>query len=105
MKRTPLKRTPLRKRRPEARRGVPTPQDKESIRWQVYERSAGRCELSLPGCSGRVLPFDGSIFDRWHLVHIHARRRFGWGLENLCGGCFWCHTRSHNCGGKPVPKK
>jgi 5-methylcytosine-specific restriction endonuclease McrA len=26
-------------------------------------------------------------------------------LENLRTRCRFCHTRSHNCGGKPVPAK
>jgi hypothetical protein len=103
----PLKRkTPLRPKRKRTRRGQPTPEEKAAIRLAVYERARGRCELNLgPKCIKGVLPFTGDIFERWHLVHIHAKRRFGWGLDNLCGGCFWCHTDSHNAGGKPIPAK
>jgi hypothetical protein len=83
-----------RKRRPgPPRRGQPTRQEKAQIRLQVYQRSGGRCDLKLDGCAGGVLPFEGSPFDRWHLVHLRSKRRFGWTEppNKLCGGCFHCH--------------
>lgn len=98
--------TPIRKKRRKPRRGEPTPAEKEALRRQVFEESGGRCELNLlPTCLKGVLPWDGDLLERWHLVHIRARRRFGWSRDNLCGGCFKCHSASHNSGGKPCPPK
>mgnify|MGYP001592753078 FL=1 len=94
MKRSgPIKRyTPVRKKRLKPRRGQPTAQEKAAIRQQVYNECGGRCELNLgDGCMKGVLPFDGDVFHRWHLVHKKSKRRFGWARENLCGGCPWCH--------------
>lgn len=114
MKRSgPIKRyTPVRRKRPGTRRGEPTLEEKSAIRMNVYSDTGGLCMLRkedgtifdkrhIPG----VLPPDGDVFERWHLVHIKAKRRFGWGRENLTGGCYWCHAASHNAGGKPCPPK
>jgi hypothetical protein len=104
VKRSSLRRTtPIRKRRSKPRRGEPTAQEIADLRLLVYGRCGGRCELSLSGCKGGVLPFDGSVFERWHLVHIKARRRFGWDPSNLCGGCYWCHIVQHHGKGMPIP--
>lgn len=91
--RKPLKRSaPPRKKRPGVRKGQPTNEEKAAIRRQVYEEAGGRCELHLmPNCMRGVLPFDGGVRERWHLVHIRSKRRFGWARENLCGGCPVCH--------------
>lgn len=97
MKRSPLKRYgPVRKRRPTARRGEPTASDKATLRRFVYERAGGKCELRLKGCKGGVLPWDGEVFVRCHLVHLRARRRFGWGENNLALGCAQCHRLVHD---------
>ena len=90
----PLKRSgPPRKKRPGVRRGQPTRKEKAEIRRQVYDRAGGRCELKLiEGCSGdRILPWDGDVWTRAHLVHLRAKRRFGWQIDNLKLGCFACH--------------
>lgn len=109
-RKTPLKRgAPPRKRRPgPPRRGQPTPAEKDALRLEVYYRAEGRCEMNLPGvaCIPGVLPFDGPTpWTHGHLVHIHAKQRFGWGKDNLLWGCWRCHEASHNAGGKPVPAK
>lgn len=84
--------TPVRKKRPGTRKGEPTPEEKAKIRRDVYDECGGRCELNLlPNCMKGVLPFDGDVFERWHLVHKKSKRRFGWGRDNLCGGCPVCH--------------
>ena len=103
----PIKRSaPPRKIRPGTRRGKPTKAEKGIIRLAVYERAGGRCELHVSqACISGVLPYNGSVLERWHLVHLHAKRRFGWGEDNLCGGCYWCHAASHNAGGKPCSPK
>ena len=104
MKWSTLKRyTPIRKRRATPRRGEPTKQEKAQIRETVYELSVGMCELRLlPGCLKGPLPYQGGLRERWHLVHLHAKRRFGWGLDNLCGGCAVCHLDGmHGQGLKP----
>lgn len=101
----PIRRTPIRKVRPGTRRGQPTSEQKGVIRFVAYERSGGRCDLDIhPEHVSGVLPFTGSVFQRWHLVHLKAKRRFGWGEDNLCGGCFWCHSVAlHQYGGKDKP--
>lgn len=94
------------KPRTKPRRGQPTTEEKATKRAEVYRRSGGRCELNLslnhiPG----VLPESGiSPFDHWHLVHLKAKRRFGWGMDNMVGGCWPCHLiEIHNS--KSVPAK
>lgn len=72
--------------------------------------ASGHCEIQKHSkCSGRfALPLDGDIFQRAHLVHLHARRVHGWDIENLRIGCYWCHAvYMHNNGGceKIVPAK
>lgn len=97
MKRSPIKRhVPLRQRRATSRRGEPTASDKATLRRFVYERAEGKCELGLKGCKGGFLPWDGDVFTRAHLVHLRARRRFGWGENNLALGCPCCHRLVHD---------
>ena len=102
----PIRRTAVKKKRTKPRRGQPTPAEKKALRDQVYAESGGRCEIHKhPLCSGyRILPSEGNIFKRWHLVHLKAKRVHGWARENLCGGCWYCHLISlHNP--KPCPPK
>lgn len=106
IRRTPLKRyTPVKKRRTTLRRGELTPKQKLELREFIYELSGGMCELKLPGCQGSFLPFEGSVFERWHLVHMRAKRRFGWPIEGphrMRGGCHNCHIlQLHQKGTKP----
>ena len=97
IRRTPIKRSgPPRKKRPGVRRGQPTKAQKKAERERVYERANGLCQLHLmPGCSGRrVLPWEGPLMARAHLVHLHAKRRFGWTEADgntLLIGCYECH--------------
>jgi hypothetical protein len=104
MNRTPLKRKmPLRKVRPTLRRGELSKAEKTAIRRQVFDRAKGLCEIRLDGCLGGPLAWDGP--DPWshgHLVHLRAKRRFGWGLDNLVWGCWRCHLEGlHQKGRKP----
>jgi hypothetical protein len=106
---------PPRRKRSRTRRGQPTAEEKEAERDRVYERCGGTCELRdengkplSPKHLSGILPSQGSVFERWHLVHVKAKRRFGWRESDgntLKGGCYWCHAASHNAGGKPVPAK
>lgn len=105
-----LKRSPVRKVRTKPRRGQPTKEEKTAIRNQVYEESGGKCEIRKhPLCSGdRILPSVGDVFERWHLVHLKGKRVYGWGRDNLCGGCAYCHLISLHLeggNGKIVPPK
>ena len=107
-RRTPLKRSgPPRKIRPGVRRGQPTNKEKGVLRQFIYDLSGGRCELGLGCCAGQVLPPEGSIYERWHLVHIKAKRRFGWpttGPDRMRGGCYQGHIiEMHQKGRKPSP--
>jgi hypothetical protein len=91
--------------RSKPRRGQPTKAEKTAIRDAHYARSGGLCELAVsPKHLSHVLPSVGSVFERWHLVHLKGKRVHGWGDENLMGGCYWCHSWLHN-GGKPVKAK
>lgn len=107
IRRTPLKRsTPVRKVRPGTRRGQPTKEEKGVLRQIIYDLSGGQCEMHLvPECLTGVLAPEGSIFERWHLVHMGAKRRFGWpvtGTMRMRGGCYWCHiVGMHEKGLKP----
>lgn len=109
----PIRRTPLRrykapnKKRPTLRRGQPSAEEIHEMRVLIYEKSGGRCELHLlPTCKTGVLPFDGDLLERWHLVHVRHRRRFGWPTEGpfrMRGGCYECHIRGmHHKGLKPT---
>ncbi len=112
---SPLKRSPLPPRRTwldrnktrirpvrsKPRRGQPTPAEKKRIRLDTYQLTGGRCMLRYEGCKGGILPLEGSVFNRWHLVHLRAKRRFGWGPENVSGGCYHCHIEVRHQKGVP----
>lgn len=105
MKRTPIKRyIPVRKVRSKPRRGEPTREAKAEIRKAVYERAGGCCELKLgPECQKGVLPFDGDVFERAHLVHIRSRGAGGtWEMNNLKLGCPRCHLGYHHTEGRKI---
>ena len=107
IRRTRLKRSvPPKKRRSKPRRGQPTKDEKAAIRLAVYERARGRCELRLhKDCTrDRVLPWDGDVFERGHLVHLKSRGAGGgWDMANLMLGCPACHLGSmHSEGKKPT---
>ncbi len=89
--------------RSKPRRGQPTPEEKKAIREQVYEESQGCCQLRLsPTCTGRMLPKEGWVLGRWHLVHLKAKRVHGWARDNLCGGCYQCHIVEMHTKGRKV---
>lgn len=104
-----LKRSaPPRKKRPgPPRRGEPTSEEKGITRLAVYERAHGKCELRLhKDCSrDRILPFEGDVFTRAHLVHLLSKRRFGWregnGQAHLLG-CPNCHLISVHQRGEKI---
>ncbi len=106
MKRSgPIKRyTPVKKRRAKPRRGEPTAQEKSAIRASVYARSGGLCELHLgPKCVRGVLPFEGGVFERAHLVHVRSRGAGGtWEMDNLKLGCPQCHLGYHHTKGMKI---
>jgi hypothetical protein len=95
------------KRRTKPRRGQPTKAEKAAIRQAVYDRAQGKCEIRKhEDCSKeRVLPWDGDVFNRGHLVHIKSRGAGGsWEMDNLLLGCPPCHLISlHIEGFKPEP--
>ena len=106
--RTPIRRyVPVRKKRPgPPRRGQPTNEEKEGLRFITYQKYGGLCQLHLhPKCTPGVLPYKGSIFERAHLVHIRSKRRFGWGVENLTLGCFHCHIEAVHIKGVKIPEQ
>ena len=111
-RRTLIKRSgPPRKKRPGTRRGQPTKAEKAAERQRIYQRSGGFCELRgedgkplHPQHISGVLPSEGPVSVRWHLVHLHAKRRFGWteaAGNRLLGGCYPCHILgAHSLGRK-----
>jgi hypothetical protein len=105
-----IRRTPIKNRRTKPRRGQPTKAEKGVLREKRYGMAGGRCELRKHSkCTReRVLPKEGSVFDRAHLVHLQAKRVHGWDIENLRIGCYFCHmVYMHQNGGaeKVVPAK
>lgn len=100
----------IRSKRKTPRRGQPTKAEKTALRDERYDIAEGRCELRKHSkCSqDRVLPKEGSVFERAHLVHLKAKRVHGWGKDNLRLGCYFCHMIFlHANGGceKVVPAK
>lgn len=92
--------------RSKPRRGQPTKAEKTAIRNAAYERAGGLCQIRKHARCSRnaVLPSEGDLFVRAHLVHLKAKRVHGWAPENLAIGCYWCHIESlHNP--KSVPAK
>lgn len=101
-----MRSTSIRPKRSKPRRGQPTSRQTKEVRLGVYGRSGGRCELNLhPECIRGILPFAGpDPLSHGHLVHLHAKRRFGTSMENCAWGCYKCHLISlHNP--KPCPPK
>lgn len=63
------------------------------LRQRIYERDAHRCTLKL-ACDGtRELPYDGTIWERWHLEHEQGGLGLDrcWCDENVRGACAACH--------------
>jgi 5-methylcytosine-specific restriction endonuclease McrA len=87
------------------RRGQPSKKEKHALKVAVYERAGGLCELKLhKECSGaRVLPFEGDVFERAHMVHLKSKGSGGaWTMENLRNGCPACHLGSMHTEGKKL---
>lgn len=98
--------TSLPRKRRKPRKGQPSKAEVAEIRYAVYQRAKGKCELRLhPECSGdRELPWLGDVWMRFHLAHIGAKRRHGTTVENTRAACWRCHLISlHNP--KACPKK
>lgn len=75
--------------------------EKSALREKAYLRSGGFCEIHLKeGCSGFVPWLHG------HLSHVRGVGAGGSDVEeNVVWSCANCHSKSHNCGGKPCPEK
>lgn len=76
------------------------PQDMSNLRWRVFARANGDCELRLsPRCWGTA------GWDYGHLAHIQSKGACGSDVEsNVRWSCMECHSWQHN-GGKPCPPK
>ncbi len=72
------------------------------LRRAVYVRDG----LACVDCH-RALTLDGmNAHSRMELSHLKSRGAGGSDtMENCVARCRECHQKSHNCGGKPVPKK
>ena len=92
----------IRSRRTKPRPGRLQGKELESLRQDCYARDMGRCQE----CHILVNPLIDPYFDNsYHMAHIKAKRIGGDNLENVRTLCGACHRKSHNAGGKPVPKK
>jgi hypothetical protein len=120
MKRTPLKRTaikrsnkPMKKARSKPRPGRLKGQEMSDLRLFVFMRDRGRCQHVLRrdefgdpvAICGKETPWESG-----HLAHIVSRGAGGPDTpENTCWKCADCHlVREHTYGPsgvKPVPKK
>lgn len=82
-----------RKVRSKRRRGQPSKKEKAALRVERRDLAGGCCELKLSvKCIQGVLPLDGDVFERGHLVHLKSKGAGGaWTLENTRWGCFECH--------------
>jgi hypothetical protein len=75
--------------------------EKIAIRKAVYLRDKGRCVI----CEKRVI-LERGFRNSMHLSHIKSKGSGAdWSMVNLQVLCPECHLKSHNCDGKPVPKK
>lgn len=68
-------------------------EDVGPLRRAIYERDKHRCTLKLVCTGVHPLPFDGSIYERWHLEHEKGGlgQSRCWCSENLRGACYACH--------------
>lgn len=107
---TPLKRTRLKpisdKRR--KRNGKPGKcgivrlygKDLKALREMCFHRDHERCVQ----CA-RKLVLKRGCWNSMHMAHLRTKRNNGDTLENVRSLCPDCHSKSHNCGGKPLPPK
>jgi 5-methylcytosine-specific restriction endonuclease McrA len=67
--------------------------DVEQVRRRIYDRDGGRCTLKIQCAGAKVLPFDGTVWERWHLEHEVGGLGLSrcWCDENLRGTCNPCH--------------
>jgi hypothetical protein len=94
------------KRRKGTRRGQASPAEVVAVREAVYERAGGVCELRLSqDCIAGILPKEGPVIGRGHLVHLKGKRMWGTSAEVCAWGCWFCHLVTMHRGGKPVPAK
>jgi hypothetical protein len=98
---TPLKRTPIRKRRNKPRPGRIEGEELQAQRWRIFQRDKGICVKC-----GRKVIFNAP--DEWpnsfHRAHRRNKRMWGDDDSNVESNCGDCH-REHHTGGKVVPPK
>src|SRR5271165_6655909 len=80
-------------------------QDMTALRWEVYHRAQGRCEVKANGrrCN-KFAPFDG--FGHGELAHLDARGRGGSDTpQNTCWACRDCHRERLHVGPQFAPQR
>lgn len=110
MKRTAIKRyTPLRKKRstPRSHKFIVrlTGAALTKLRKDCFARDGYRCvDCAWPVTwdEEEAYKFGFSVGE---MSHIRAKRNNGDSLDNVVTRCRACHEKSHNCGGKPLPRK
>ncbi len=72
------------------------------LRDACFKRDEGRCQECGIRVAWNVAPECSYKYD---MAHIKSRGAGGSDvLENVKTLCHSCHQKSHNCGGKPIPK-
>lgn len=73
----------------------------QQLRYEAYKRSRGACEFVWDGvrCNARI------DWESMQLCHKQHGPRKTDTIDEVLAGCADCHQRSHNCAGKPVPRK
>jgi 5-methylcytosine-specific restriction endonuclease McrA len=70
--------------------------DLERVRRACFIRDGWRCQDCL-----RVIGWASG-----HMAHIKSRGAGGSDvMDNVRTLCLECHSKEHNCGGKPLPRK
>jgi hypothetical protein len=84
VRKTPLKRSPVKRARQSQKRKRPTGFTEET-KAQVRKRSANQCEVNSEGCSHKAA----------HFHHRQLRRHGDHSETNCLHVCSWCHLRIH----------
>jgi len=79
--------------------------DMTALRWTVYHRASGRCEVKANGrrCN-KFAPFDG--YGHGELAHVQGRGRTGSDTpENTLWSCRSCHREGLHVGPQFAPQR
>jgi 5-methylcytosine-specific restriction endonuclease McrA len=102
---TPIKRSPVRKRRTKPRPGRLKGEELDGLRTDCFRRDHGICQR----CEKKTNPgLPQEHDDSYHMAHRTAKAKGGDNLDNVQVECGGCHRKWHSYGPsmeKPVPRK